>query len=127
MKILVIDDDRVVREALVRILEAGGYEVVSAADGRSGMAVFREAAPELVITDMMMPGQEGIETIRLMRAERPGATLIAMSGDVPDEQFDILVIARQLGADDAIRKPVNPGGLIELVRRHAPRGAGEGG
>ena len=118
MKILLIDDDRVVRETLTRILEAGGYEVVSAADGRSGMLVFRDQRPDLVVTDIVMPGQEGIETIRLMRAERPGARLIAMSGDVPDETFNILTIAQQLGADAAIRKPVNPRELLALVRRH---------
>lgn len=126
MKILVIDDDRVVRETLVRILEAAGHVVVSAADGRSGMAVFRDANPDLVITDIVMPGQEGIETIRLMRAERPEAKLIAMSGDVPDSEFNVLVIAQQLGADTAIRKPVSPGDLLELVRRYGG-GAGEGG
>jgi CheY-like chemotaxis protein len=125
MKILVIDDDRVVRETLTRVLEAGGHQVIAAADGRRGMQLFRDAAPDLVITDIMMPGQEGIETIRLMRGERPQARIVAISGDVPDAHFDILAIARQLGADDALRKPVRPAELLNLVRRIAgPEGTG---
>jgi CheY-like chemotaxis protein len=83
------------------------------------MQLFRDAAPDLVITDIMMPDQEGIETIRLMRGERRQARIVAISGDVPDEQFDILAIARQLGADDALRKPVRPAELLDMVKRLA--------
>ena len=73
MKILVIDDDYLVRYTLARILQSQGYEVVTAADGESGMTLFRSAAPDLVITDIIMPEQEGIETIRQRRRELPDA------------------------------------------------------
>jgi len=80
MKILVIDDEYLVRDTLARLLRAKGCEVVTAADGEHGMTVFRSAAPDLVITDILMPEQEGIQTIRLMRHERPDAKIIAISG-----------------------------------------------
>jgi CheY-like chemotaxis protein len=117
MRILVIDDDRVVRETLTRLIEAQGHQVFAAADGAFGTAIFRIEAPDLVLTDMVMPRQEGIETIRLMRRERPDAKIIAMSGDVPDAKFDLLAIAQQLGADASLRKPVRPADLLALLDR----------
>jgi CheY-like chemotaxis protein len=119
MKILVIDDDPVVREVLTRLLETHGYQVFAAADGAIGAAIFRIERPDLILTDMVMPRQEGIETIRLMRRERPAAKIIAMSGDVPDAGVDLLADARQLGVEDIIRKPVVPAALLALVARLA--------
>ncbi|MGH7034753.1 MAG: response regulator, partial [Stellaceae bacterium] len=63
-KILVIDDNVVVRNTIIQMLESEGYEVVSAEDGRRGLSVFRSEKPDLVITDIIMPEKEGIETIR---------------------------------------------------------------
>jgi CheY-like chemotaxis protein len=62
-KILVIDDDAIVRKTIVQLLEDDGYQVVSADDGRRGMALFRGWQPDLVITDIIMPEQEDIQTI----------------------------------------------------------------
>jgi CheY-like chemotaxis protein len=62
-KILVIDDDVIVRETIIQILEDGGYTVVSAEDGERGLAAFRTEGPDLVITDIIMPEKEGIQTI----------------------------------------------------------------
>jgi CheY-like chemotaxis protein len=64
-KILVIDDDVIVRKTITRLLEDGGYggyKVLSAEDGLRGMAMFRSECPDLVITDIIMPEQEGIQT-----------------------------------------------------------------
>lgn len=72
-KILVIDDNIAVRTTIVQMLEAEGYEVVSAEDGRRGLAVFRSAKPDLVVTDIIMPEKEGIETIRDIRDLSPKA------------------------------------------------------
>src|SRR5688572_20817471 len=105
MKILVIDDDNLMRYMLERILRSNGYEVVTAADGARGMAVFRSATPDLVITDILMPEQEGIETIRMMRRERPDAKIMAISGGTQLGDFDILSMAGKLGADDVMNKP----------------------
>src|SRR5262249_42885507 len=66
MKILVIDDDHMVRYALSKILQRNGYDVITASDGKRGMALLRDELPEVVITDIIMPEQEGIETAGLL-------------------------------------------------------------
>jgi DNA-binding response OmpR family regulator len=117
MKILVIDDEYFVRHTLARILRSDGNEVATAADGERGMAAFRDGVPDLVITDIIMPRREGIETIRAMRKERPDAKIIAITGDPGVGDYDVLSIARKLGADDVLRKPFDAAELLGRVRR----------
>jgi CheY-like chemotaxis protein len=64
MKVLVIDDDHLVRYTLSKILQRNGHHVTTAADGKRAMTVFRDERPDVVITDIIMPEQEGIETVR---------------------------------------------------------------
>jgi DNA-binding NtrC family response regulator len=116
-KILVIDDDVIVRETIVQILEDGGYQVLSAEDGKRGMAAFRSERPDLVITDIIMPEQEGIQTITEIRAVKPDAKIIAISGGGRIGNTDFLKIARHLGAFDAIAKPFDPDDLLTRVGR----------
>ena len=116
-KILVIDDDMVVRETIIQILEDKGYEVISAEDGYRGLAAFRRDKPDLVITDIIMPEKEGIETIRDIRGEYPEAKIIAISGGGRIGNTDFLKIARQLGASDVIAKPFDPDDLIAHVEK----------
>src|SRR5690348_15772000 len=78
--VLVIDDEAVVRQSLETLLETYGFQVALARDGAQGLAAFRRIAPDLVLTDIVMPNQDGIETILTMRRERPAAKIIAMSG-----------------------------------------------
>jgi CheY-like chemotaxis protein len=115
MKILVVDDEYLVRYTLARILRGNGFEVATAADGASGMAVFRSAEPDLVITDIIMPEQEGIETIRLMRRERPAVKIIAMSGSAMMMNVDGLATALDSGASDVIVKPFDAEDLLSRV------------
>jgi CheY-like chemotaxis protein len=115
-KILVIDDNAVVRNTIVQILESEGYCVVSAEDGRRGLTAFRHERPDLVITDIIMPEKEGIETIRDIRGECPNAKIIAISGGGRIGNTDFLRIARQLGASDVIAKPLDPDHFISVVR-----------
>jgi CheY-like chemotaxis protein len=115
-KILVIDDNVVVRNTIVQLLEGEGYEVVSAEDGRRGLNVFRAERPDLVITDIIMPEKEGIETIRDIRETSPNAKIIAISGGGRIGNTDFLRIARQLGASDVISKPLDPDHFIAIVR-----------
>ena len=86
MKILVIDDDSGMRYTLARVLSIGGHDVVTAEDGDRGMEAFRRLLPELVITDIFMPEQEGIETIRQIRRERPTAKIMAISGSISGDR-----------------------------------------
>jgi DNA-binding response OmpR family regulator len=114
-KVLIIDDDAMVRASIVHILEDGGYEVLTAADGIRGMAAFRSEQPDLVITDIVMPDQEGIQTITEMRRERPDAKIIAISGGGLLGNTDFLRFARVLGAMDAMPKPFDANELLIIV------------
>src|SRR5438132_12788677 len=102
MKILVIDDDHLVRYALTKILLSAGYEVVTAADGKRGMAVLRAEHPDVVITDIIMPDQEGIDTIIQIRRERPATKIIAIPGGGRIRDLDSLVTAGSVGASELI-------------------------
>ncbi|HEX4193911.1 MAG TPA: response regulator [Stellaceae bacterium] len=115
-KILVIDDNMVVRNTIVQILESEGYEVISAEDGRRGLFVFRSEKPDLVVTDIIMPEKEGIETIRDIRGEVPDAKIIAISGGGRIGNTDFLKIARQLGASDIVAKPLDPDHFLDVVK-----------
>src|SRR5580693_4145679 len=119
MKILVIDDDERMRRLIEKTLTADGYQVLLAADGEAGMRHFRKEKPEIVITDIIMPRQEGLGTIMLMRRERPEAKVIAVSGGGRVGNFDVLDAATNLGADDVISKPFRPEELLSRVHRVA--------
>jgi CheY-like chemotaxis protein len=116
-KILVIDDDSLVRDTLVRILERKGYQVLSASDGRHGLEMFRREQPDLVITDIIMPEKEGLETIREIRSECCDAKIIAISGGARLGNMDYLEMAGKLGASEIIPKPFDPAELVRLVSR----------
>jgi CheY-like chemotaxis protein len=114
-KILIIDDDAIVRQTLTKILGDAGYEVATAEDGLRGMAMFRSEQPDLVITDIIMPEQEGIQTIGEIRAAKPDAKIIAISGGGRIGNTDFLKIAQALGAMAVIPKPFDPDELLALV------------
>ncbi len=116
--ILVIDDEPMIRHMIARILERANYAVVGAANGIQGLACFRRARPSLVITDVIMPDREGIETIRLILRDQPGMPIIAISGSGRIGSADFLSMARELGASDILRKPFEPRDLLGLVARH---------
>ena len=112
MKVLVIDDDHLVRYTLSKILQRSGYDVVTASDGVRGMLLLREEHPDVVITDIIMPEQEGIDTIIQIRRERPSIKIIAISGGGRIRNIDFLTMAHSLGADDVIRKPFEADELL---------------
>lgn len=117
MKILVIDDDHLVRYTLSRILQRNGYDVVTASDGKRGMALLQNEPPAVVITDIIMPEQEGIDTIIQIRREHPGIKIIAISGGGRLRNIDFLEMAHSLGADDVIRKPFEAEELLSRLAR----------
>ncbi|MGH7123490.1 MAG: response regulator [Stellaceae bacterium] len=114
--ILLIDDDEAVRESLALLLRTHGYEVMTAPDGRRGLDEFRRLAPSVVITDILMPEEDGIGAIREMRRLKPDAKIVAISGGGKVDKADYLTVAEQLGADAAIEK-VDLGKLIEILPR----------
>jgi DNA-binding NtrC family response regulator len=123
--ILVIDDDALVRRTISRMLRCWGYEVIVAEDGREGVELFHRAAPALVITDIIMPDKDGIETIREICAVRPDVKIIAMSGGGRIGNLDFLNIAAKLGAAEIISKPFNPMHLRDCVERCLASAPGE--
>jgi CheY-like chemotaxis protein len=116
-KVLVIDDDALVRNTISRMLRCWGYEVVIAEDGNRGVELFQTAEPALVITDIIMPDKDGIETIREIRAAQPDARIIAMSGGGRIGNLDFLSFAAKLGATEIISKPFDPATLRDCVTR----------
>jgi len=121
--ILVIDDDPLVRATLRLMLKNEGYVVTCAEDGGRGLAAFRRSRPDLVITDIIMPEKEGLETIMEIRAESPKARILAISGGAPIKNTDFPQMAKLLGADAIMDKPFETGDLIaqahDLLRSSA--------
>lgn len=114
-RVLVVDDEAGVRSALSRILSAGGYDVIVAADGHEATRLWRERSPDLVIVDLFMPGKDGLETIVELRAFSPGTPIIAMSGAGKASQIDLLEHAAMLGAVATIEKPFEKQAIMDLV------------
>lgn len=102
---------------IAAILRGEGYGVYEAQNGRDGFALFQQHRPDLVITDIIMPDQEGIETIRRLRAENPAVTIIAMSGGSYGGNIDFLRMAKEFGAAATLSKPFRKHEMIELIRR----------
>lgn len=114
--VLVIDDDDVVRGLLARALKGAHYEVIEAADGHEGLTMARNHMPDLVVTDLVMPVQEGVETILALRRDRPRLPIIAISGGVSNSRL-YLDIAGKIGARRILPKPFTPKELLQLIEQ----------
>jgi len=114
-KVLVIDDDPDMRRLINRTLTNSGHQVVEAVDGRDGMRKFQAEAPRVVITDIIMPEQEGVQTIMALRAAGSTIGIIAISGGGFGAADMYLQMARGLGADAVLPKPFRPDELAALV------------
>jgi DNA-binding NtrC family response regulator len=115
-RILVIDDEREIREMLRDLLRTQGYEVMTAANGTAATRLHQQQPADLVITDIFMPEKEGIETILELQRGWPGLKIIAISGGGGDHNVDYLGAARQLGAFCSISKPFDLDDLLAAVR-----------
>jgi CheY-like chemotaxis protein len=115
-RILVVEDEKPMRDVLEIALGNGGYQVVTAVDGGEAMNLARLMHFDLVITDMIMPGIEGIETIMTLLAHDPQIKIIAMSGVLPGAKGDFLPLAKSLGAAAVLRKPFNRESFIDTVQ-----------
>lgn len=114
--ILLIDDDDLLRGAIVQSLIIAGHKVVQAADGQKGCELARSTPVDIVVTDLVMPVQEGVETILTLRRERPRLPIIAMSGGVTNSGL-YLDIAGKIGAKRILPKPFFPKALITLIEQ----------
>jgi CheY-like chemotaxis protein len=100
---------------LSRILEACGYAVAQAGDGPTGLEVCREQGADLVLTDLQMPGMNGIEVITQLRAFAPNVPVIVMSAEIRSGDLDPLGDAKRLGVAGVLAKPFNREALTRLV------------
>lgn len=115
--ILIVDDEPMIRRLLWEFLARHGYDVVEASNGREAVTMASKSSVDLVITDLFMPEQEGIETIRQLRKERPGLKILAMSGAFGGE---FLPMVRYLGADNILHKPLRYDDVLRAVRAVLP-------
>ena len=113
-RVIVIDDDGVARLVLSAALRDAGYEVAEFGDGAEGLAAFRQRPADLVITDLVMPQQGGLETVRELREADPTVRILVVSG-VIGASAEHLRTAVRLGADRVLPKPVNLGELVAMV------------
>ena len=110
--ILVVDDEPTIREALSDALEADGFRVVSAADGREALTRFRAERPDLVLLDLMLPELSGVEVCRIIRAES-GVPIVMLTAK--DSEVD-KIVGLELGADDYVTKPFSVRELSARIR-----------
>ncbi len=114
-RILVVDDDAAVRSIVREMLEWAGFDVAEAENGERCLEAIAATAFDLVVCDIFMPIQEGIETIRRVRALRPGLRILAVSGGGTLGRLEYLQVAAQLGADRVLAKPFGQAELLAVV------------
>lgn len=114
-RILVVDDEEQVRRVLRLVLERAGYEVDTASDGNEAVAVFDPARHDVVITDIVMPEKEGIETIQELRQKSTGVRIIAISGGGRISPEEYLDWAKRFGVHCTFTKPINRDELLNTL------------
>jgi DNA-binding NtrC family response regulator len=114
-RILVIDDDHEIRSLLRDILEPEGHEVADAPNGRIGIKLYQRERYDLVITDMLMPEQEGIETIAELQEKSPSVRIVAISGGGSRGNLNVLIDAKRFGAILTVPKPFGPTEILAAV------------
>jgi len=125
-RILLIDDEEAVRLTVGEILKRAGYEVQSAADGKSGLDLFQRQSFDLLITDLLMPEGDGLETIMALRRGRKSLKIMVISGCGQTLGNEYMKIAQHLGADLTLSKPFTRAELLAAVTRVARRSFREG-
>jgi DNA-binding response OmpR family regulator len=122
-RILVIDDDDEIRHMVKEMLVGAGHEIVEAPNGLHGARIFREEPTDLVITDIFMPGKEGLQTIMELSRDFPEVKIIAMSGGAAAMSSSAtLFLAGQPGAGRTIPKPITKAELLAAVNDLLSRG-----
>ena len=118
--VLVIEDDFVLLKSMAEAFSRAGAVVAVAPDGALGMQQFTKSRPDLVVTDIIMPDKEGIETIAEMRAFAPALPILAISGGGRVKAGEFLSLARSLGATDVMAKPFRTQDLLDKAAELLP-------
>ena len=121
-RILVVDDDDQIRALLREVLERDQFEVMDAADGDVALALQRKYPADLIITDLIMPAKDGIETIMEFRKEFPAVEIIAISGGGPlgpgrVAADDYLELSKAFGGVSTFSKPIDFKRLLDKIRQ----------
>ena len=116
-RVLVIDDDEVARTLVKRMLDGEGHLVEEAHDGAEGLRLFGENTPDLVLTDINMPGLDGHDVIEAIQTLHHDVPIIAISGGGPATKEELLLKASALGAGQIIMKPFEFTQLVGAVER----------
>jgi two-component system alkaline phosphatase synthesis response regulator PhoP len=127
-KIAIVEDEADILEVIEYNLKREGYQVVSSRDGVAGLRLISKEAPNLVILDLMLPGMDGIEVCRKLKADALTATIPIIMVTAKGEEIDI-VLGLGVGADDYVTKPFSPKELLARVRavlRRGPRAEDSG-
>jgi DNA-binding NtrC family response regulator len=117
MRVLLIDDEPAVRKIVQKMLKRAGHEVVEAENGRVGMAQLETAAFDVIVTDIIMPEMEGIETLMNVRERFPNIAIVAMSGGGRTGNINFLEVAPKMGAAAILQKPFTYNALVEAIDR----------
>jgi CheY-like chemotaxis protein len=120
-RILLVDDDDALRKMLGLNLAMMGYAVTEATNGKEALAAQKSEPADLILTDLVMPEKEGIETIGELRKKYPAAKIIAMSGGGRVSAADYLKVAKMMGADFALAKPFTQQELAEAIAKTLPK------
>jgi len=115
-RILVVDDDEALRNLLQEVLTDAGHEVQCAGDGKAALKLYFQQTPDLVVTDLIMPTQEGLETILQMRRTNPKVKIIAISGGGHVPAKDYLALAEKCGAERTLSKPFTPQEILNAIK-----------
>ncbi len=114
--VLVVDDEDQVRQLIRETLELAGYQVEEARNGKEGLEQYRTTPADLVIMDVLMPDQDGLESILALRKEFPNSRVIAMTGGSDMiGMLNFLDVAKMLGARRTLQKPFEVKTLLEAV------------
>jgi DNA-binding NtrC family response regulator len=124
-RILLIDDDHHILLMIKKMLERVGYEVDLASNGNEGLELFQEMPADLVITDIIMPEKEGLETIREMKRLQPDLKIIAMSGGGKISADNYLETAKIFGASMVLEKPFSQKTMVSAVNKLMGRPDGD--
>lgn len=114
-RVLVVDDEELVRKLLNKVLRRAGYEVVLATNGKEGVQRYADQPADAVIMDLIMPEQEGMETIVALRRMAPDVKIIAITGGGCVGAQDYLRVAQNLGASRCLPKPIDLDDLRQTV------------
>lgn len=118
MRVLVVDDDRKVREVVRVMLEGAGFEVEEAADGEQALRTFRRLGADLILCDMFMPEHDGLELLRALRSASSKVKVIAMTGGGNfHDSVDLLPLATTLGAVAILYKPFTQQEVCAAIAR----------